>query len=293
MKADLLVDCANILGEGVQWNEDHQRVWWTDIHGSKLWSCDASGGDVASLETAERVGSFAFDPDNNVLAAFETGLFRWNLDTDRLERLTDFEPKHATSRLNDGRCDRQGRFVVGGIDEKSVTLQTSTMIRYDGMVAELRAGIGCTNSICFSPDGRWMYFTDTPTRKILRFPYDPATGAMGAEEAFFDVAGTDGFPDGSCIDASGALWNARFHGGRVQQIHADGTEGLRIDVDAPQVTCACFGGPGLDRLFITTARENMPEDVLAKHPKSGGLFVVEPGVTGLPETRYAHRLFAK
>lgn len=293
MKADLLVDCANILGEGVQWNEDHQRVWWTDIHGSKLWSCDANGGDVASLETAERLGSFAFDPDNNVLAAFETGIFRWNLDTDRLERLTDFEPKHATSRLNDGRCDRQGRFVVGGIDEKLVTLQTSSMIRYDGAVEELRTGIGCTNSICFSPNGRWMYFTDTPTRKILRFPYDLATGAMGPEEVFFEVTGKDGFPDGSCVAADGALWNARFHGGRVQQIHADGSEGLRIDVDAPQVTCACFGGPGLDRIFITTARENMPGDVLAAAPKSGGLFVAEPGVKGLPETRYAHRLFAK
>lgn len=293
MKADLLVDCANILGEGVQWNEDHQRVWWTDIHGSKLWSCNADGGDVASIETAERLGSFAFDVDNNVLAAFETGLFRWNLESDRLDRLTDFEPKHATSRLNDGRCDRQGRFVVGGIDEKSVTRQTSSLTRYDGSVEVLREGIGCSNSICFSPDGRWMYFTDTPTRKILRFPYDPVTGAMGPEEVFFEVTGKDGFPDGSCVDVDGALWNARFHGGRVQQIHADGTEGLRIDVDAPQVTSACFGGPGLDLLFITTARENLPADVLAAAPKSGGLFVAEPGVKGLPETRFAQQLFAQ
>lgn len=293
MKAELLVDCANTLGEGVQWNEDHQRVWWTDIHGSRLWSCDADGGDVASIETAERLGSFAFDPDNNVLAAFETGLFRWNLDTDRLERLTDFEPKHGSSRLNDGRCDRQGRFVVGGIDETSVENQTSSMIRYDGGTEVLRTGIGCTNSICFSPDGRWMYFTDTPTRMILRFPYDPATGAMGPEEAFFVVGDGAGFPDGSCIDADGALWNARFHGRRVQQIHPDGREGLCIDVDAPQVTCACFGGANLDRIFITTARENMPDEVLAKYPKSGGLFVAEPGAIGLTETRYAHRLFPR
>ena len=107
MKADLLVDCANVLGEGVQWNADHQRVWWTDIHGSKLWSCDADGGDVASLDTAERLGSFAFDPDNNVLAAFETGLFRWNLDTDRLERLTDFEPKHRTNSRTPHRSARR------------------------------------------------------------------------------------------------------------------------------------------------------------------------------------------
>lgn len=293
MQADLLVDCANLLGEGVQWNEDHQRVWWTDIHGRALWSCDADGGDVAKIETAERLGSFAFDPDNNLLAAFESGLFRWDLDRDRLERLTDFEPKHPTSRYNDGRCDRQGRFIVGGIDEKDVRHQTSTLTRYDGAVETLREGIGCTNSLCLSPDGRWMYFTDTPTLKILRFPYDPATGALGPEEVFFSVDAGEGFPDGSCVDAKGALWNARFHGRRVQQIHADGTEGLRIDVDAPQVTCACFGGAKLDRVFITTARENMTENAIARAPLSGGLFVAEPGVTGLPETRYATRLFTR
>lgn len=293
MKAELLVDCANILGEGVQWNEDHRRVWWTDIQNSKLWSCDADGGDVSSVDTAERMGSFAFDADNNILAAFETGLFRWNLESDRLEKLADFEPDHSSSRLNDGRCDRQGRFVVGGINEASVRLQTSTMIRFDGSVEQVRGGIGCTNSICFSPDGRWMYFTDTPTCKILRFPYDPATGALGQEEVFFEVTGRDGFPDGSCVDADGALWNARFHGGRVQQIRADGSEGARIEVDAPLVTCACFGGADLKRMFITTAREDMPEDALAAAPKSGGLFVAEPGVSGLPETRYAHLLFAR
>ena len=98
MKADLLVDCANALGEGVQWNDDHQRVWWTDIHGSKLWSCDADGGDVASIETAERLGSFAFDPDNNVLAAFETGLFRWNLDDCRQVRSGEDGPAPAGQR---------------------------------------------------------------------------------------------------------------------------------------------------------------------------------------------------
>ncbi len=293
MKADLLVDCANSLGEGVQWNADHQRVWWTDIHGRKLWSCNADGADVTKIETAERLGSFAFDPDNNLLAAFESGLFRWDLERDRLDRLTDFEPMHPTSRYNDGRCDRQGRFLAGGIDEKDVRLQTSTLTRYAGAVELLREGIGCANSICFSPDGRWMYFADTPTLKILRFPYDPMTGALGPEEVFFTVNADDGYPDGSCVDANGALWNARFHGSRVQQIHADGTEGLRIDVDAPQVTCACFGGARLDRLFITTARENMTEKTIAASPHSGGLFVAEPDATGLLESRFASRLFAR
>lgn len=289
MKAELLIDAKCILGEGVQW--DGARVWWTDIHGRALWSCDAEGGQLETIKTIERLGSFAFDPEGKILAAFESGLFRWDIERDRLERLTDFEPGHPTSRLNDGRCDRAGRFVVGGIDEDGLK-PTSSVIRYDGeRTEELRTRVGVTNSICFSPDGRWMYFADTPSKVIERYPYDPETGRLGAPAAFFTVAGEAGFPDGSCVDAAGALWNARFWGGRVQEILPNGTEGRRIDVDAPQVTCACFGGPKLDRMFITTAREHFTEEQAQAHPLSGGLFVAEPGVAGMPESRFGRPLF--
>lgn len=291
MKADLLVDCRNELGEGVQWNADHRRVWWTDIHGQALWSCDADGGSAETIATGERLGSFAFDPDNRILAAFESGLFRWDIERDRLERLTTFEPDHPTSRLNDGRCDRAGRFVVGGIDEDGHK-QTSTLLRYDGDGVEtVDTGIGVSNSICFSPDGRWMYFADTPTKVIRRYPYDTETGRIGAAEVFQKVEGRAGFPDGACVDAAGSLWSARFWGSRVQEVTAQGKDGRRVDVDAPQVTCCCFGGPKLDRLFITTARENFTEEQAAAHPLSGGLFVAEPGAVGLPEDRFGKRLF--
>lgn len=292
MKADLLVDCRNTLGEGVQWNPDHRRIWWTDIHGRALWSCDADGGGAEKIATRERLGSFAFDPDNRILAAFESGLFRWDLDRDRLERLTEFEPDHATSRLNDGRCDRAGRFLAGGIDEDGHK-QTSSLIRYDGGRQEtIGTGIGVSNSLCFSPDGRWMYFTDTPTKVIRRFPYDTETGRIGEPEVFATVGERVGYPDGACVDAAGSLWSARFWGARVQEVTPDGADGRRIDVDAPQVTCCCFGDDRLDRLYITTAREGFTDEQAAAHPLSGGLFIAEPGAVGLPEDRFGTRLFA-
>ena len=291
MKAELLVDAQCTLAEGIQWRIDQQRLWWTDIHGFALWSCDGEGGSVKRHQTPERLGSFAFDPAGHLLCAFESGLFRWDLEGDRLDRLTDFEPTHPTSRMNDGRCDRQGRFVAGGIDEDGLK-PTSSVMRYGAGRAEtILTGIGCTNSICFSPDEQWMYFADTPTVQIRRYAYEPETMRLGGFDLFFDGQNVGGFPDGSCIDRDGAVWNARFNGGCVQQILPDGSIGQRISVDAPQVTCACFGGERLDRLFITTARENMSEQDIAAHPHSGGIFVAEPGAVGLPEDRFADRLF--
>ncbi len=292
MKADLLIDAQNTLGEGVQWNADHLRVWWTDIHGCMLWSCDAHGGSVETIKTQERLGCFAFDAQNRVLAAFESGLYRWDLEADRVELISAFEPDHPTSRMNDGRCDRQGRLVAGGIDENGLT-PTSSVVRYDGQqTATVMTDVRCTNSICFSPDGKWMYFADSPTRVIQRIPYDPVTGDMGAAEIFYTVDPAGGVPDGSCVDVEGALWNARFGGGIVQRILSDGSEDLVVEVDAPQVTCACFGGNDLDRLFITTARESLSQPELEAKPLSGGLFVCEPGFRGLPEDRFAASLFS-
>ena len=292
MKAALLVDSKCTLAEGIQWRGDQQRLWWTDIHGRLLWSCDEDGENIERIETPERLASFAFDPKGHLLAAFESGLFKWDLERDRLERLSDFEPSHPTSRMNDGRCDRQGRFLAGGMDEDALK-QTSSLIRYDSTRVEtLRGEIGCSNSICFSPDGRQMYFTDTPTRTILRMPYDVETGKVGAAKVFLSLQeDQEGYPDGSCVDADGAVWNARFNGFCVQQTHADGTAGLRIDLPVPQVTCACFGGTNLDRLYITTARERMSVDDLERYPLSGGVFVAETSVVGLPESRFAHPLF--
>ncbi len=292
MKAALLVDSKCILAEGIQWCAERQRLWWTDIHGRALWSCDANGGAIEKRETPERLGSFAFDPVGCMLAAFESGLFRWDLEAGHLERLNEFEPGHASSRLNDGRCDREGRFIVGGVDEDGLK-QTTTMIRYQcGRTESIYQGIVCANSICFSPNGNWMYFTDTPTRTILRFPYEGETGEIGAPTIFLKV--TDpaaGFPDGSCVDRDGALWNARFNGARVQQILPSGDLGQVVELPVPQVTCACFGGEKLDRLYITTARENMSEADVAAHPLSGGIFVAEPGAIGLIEDRYMARMF--
>lgn len=293
MKAELLIDAQNTLGEGIQWNADHRRIWWTDIHGRTLWSCDADGGSVETIKTKERLGCFAFDPQNRILAAFESGLYRWDIEGDRLELIAAFEPDHPTSRMNDGRCDRRGRFLAGGIDEDGLK-PTSSVIRYDGEVTEtVMREVSCANSICFSPDGAWLYFADSPTRTIQRIPYNTETGAMGAPELFSTILSSGGVPDGSCVDAEGAVWNARFGAGIVQRIMPDRSEGMTVSVGVPQVTCACFGGDDLDRLFITTARESLSQPELEAVPLSGGLFVCEPGVRGLPEVRFATALFAE
>ena len=294
--ATLLVDCRNTLAEGIQWHPVIERLFWTDINGSTLWCCDVDGDSLEQVEMPERVGSFAFlDDGKRLLLALESGLAVFDPQTGDLLRLGDIEPEHPTTRMNDGRCDREGRFVFGGIDEDGLK-PISAVYRYGGgdRLHKLIDGVGCTNSICFSPDGRWMYVADTPTGIIRRYDYPEDDGPLGDAVEFVDLTSDKGNPDGSCIDADGRIWNARFEGGRIQSYDEDAVPGPAITLPVSQVTCCCFGGLDLDRLFITTARENFTPERDTQEPTAGGIFIAEVGeafgATGLEEDWFTGEL---
>jgi L-arabinonolactonase len=281
LEPTLLVDCRNLLGECVLWNAAEERIYWTDIYGQRLWCCDEHGGDLLVRELPDKLGSFAFDPDGNLLAAFSKGLFRYRLADGRLERLTSFEPELERTRLNDGRCDRSGRFVVGGCHQGFYN-PVSSVISYAGGVAQtLIQNVALTNGIAFSVDGRRMYFYD----------YDPASGLLGARHVFATIPPDAGFADGSAVDAEDHVWNARYYGGCVQRYTPEGREALRIAMPTDCPSCVCFGGRNLDTLFITTARKDLSEEQLRRQPSAGGLFKLRMAVSGLPESRFGERLF--
>ncbi|HEY4973334.1 MAG TPA: SMP-30/gluconolactonase/LRE family protein, partial [Steroidobacteraceae bacterium] len=147
-------------------------------------------------------------------------------------------------------------------------------------------GIAISNSICFSPDGTQMYFADTPQRQILRYDLDAASGALSNRQLFARTP-PGAFPDGSQVDAQGHLWNAQWGAGRVVRYAPDGAISGTIDVPASQVSCVAFGGPHLDLLFVTSARQDLKPAQLASDPEAGNLFVYQLNVRGLAEPRFA------
>lgn len=295
LEPTLIVDCRNLLGECVLWNVRDQRVYWTDVYGQRLYSCDEDGADLVVRELPDKLGSFAFDPDGNLIAAFAKGLYRYELWTGRCERLARFEtePGLERTRLNDGRCDRAGRFVVGGCHQGFYNPVSSVISYAGGSEAQtLLSGVALSNGIAFSLDGRRMYFTDSETLDYHFYDYDVHSGELGARHLFARIPDAAGFADGSAVDAADSVWNARYYGGIVQRYRPDGSEAERIVMPTACPSCVCFGGRNLDVLFITTARKDLSEDALRAQPGAGGLFKVRPGVSGVPEALFRERLFS-
>lgn len=293
LKAELLLDCRNQLGEGVRWHAGQQKLFWVDIESAQLWSLNPDDLRTKSWTLPERIGSFAFRGDGHFLVALESGLHDFNPATGEVIRLTSFEQDLPTTRMNDGVCDRQGRFIVGGLDEQSLQ-PLSSVIAYDaqGQVSTLISDVGCTNSLAFSRDGSILYFADTSDRYIYRYAYDGTRGRLGNRSIFASLPVAGGRPDGSTVDAQDRLWNAVWGGSQVVCYRPDGTIAARIVLPVSNVTCCSFGGPEFTRLFITTARQGLNAAQLAAQPAAGGLFVCDLAAgglesSGLPDVPFA------
>lgn len=279
----------NTLGEGVVWCPRAQVLYWTDIPQARLWQFRPATGTSRSWPLAERLASFALCDDTDwLLLGLASGLAFLHLPSGALERVCEVESDRPT-RLNDGACDRQGRFVFGTLDESHPKQAIGGFYRLD---TDLRLqqlpldAVAISNSIAFSPDGGTMYFCDSPTRRIRCCAY-AADGSVGPARDFVDLGAVDGEPDGSAVDAEGGLWNAQWGLGRVVRYDARGEPDLIVDVPTCQPTRVAFGGPGLDVLYITSARDGLSAQALEADPHAGALFAVEVPFAGLEEPRFA------
>jgi L-arabinonolactonase len=286
----IAVDCGNLHGEGVFWSGRHCLVYWTDIFGERVWTYDPVAGEARDFKTPGRVCCFATRKDrswNEVVAAFADGFAFLDLATGSRKDIVAVETDLPNTRLNDGRTDRQGRLIAGGIDETGKG-PGSAVYRLDPnlTVTKLFGDVGCANGTCFSADGRTMWYADSFKGDIERFDYDPASGTVSNRCSIAHTP-APGVPDGSCIDAEGHVWNAVWEGSRVERWSPDGRITAVIDVPVKKPTCVTFGGPHLDTLFITSSRLGESSEALVGQPLAGHLFALKPGVTGLADADFA------
>jgi L-arabinonolactonase len=286
---DVALDAGNILGEGIVWCERAQALYWTDIQRATLFRLQRDHGALEQWSMPERLASFALcEADGWLLLALASRLAFFRLADGHLQPLHEVEPDLPT-RCNDGACDRQGRFVFGTLHEPATgskqALGSFWRLNADLSLEQLPLPhVAISNSIAFSPDGATMYYCDSLSGCIQRCAYGDT---LGASQLFVDLDAVGGDPDGSCIDAEGSLWNAQWGLGRVVRYGADGSIQQLLPVPARQPTRPAFGGPQLDTLYVTSARDGLSAAQLTTDPHAGALFQSRLDVRGIPEPRFA------
>lgn len=282
------LEVGNTLGEGVQWNEQDQSVWWTDIQECKLYRLQWPSRELEIFETPERLCAFAFtEREGCIVAAFERGFALYDYRRGEILWEKALLSPNSGMRFNDGKIDRQGRFWAGTMVEDDSPDAKASLYRLegDGTVTQMAGDIHISNGSCWSPDSSHFYFADSVRRSIYRYDFDARSGDIGNRQLFARTM-VNRYPDGATVDTEGYLWSAQWRGARVERYTPDGSTAGAIPMPVSQPTCAAFGGENMNLLFVTSARDSLSEWTLDQELQAGNLFVFQTPFRGLPDCRF-------
>jgi sugar lactone lactonase YvrE len=284
---ELVVDGRNLVGEGPVWDDRRSCLWWTDILSRVIFRLTWPERGLTTFTMPRRVGSLGLCESGRLILAFEDGVVLHEPGTDRFDHVTTMEAEIVMNRLNDGKVGPDGAFWVGSMDERSPRQPTGSLYRVTMQGATRQfGGVIVSNGLAWTADGRTMIHTDSTLARIDAFAFDPATGALSDRRTIATVTEEQGRPDGGACDAEGSYWSAGVSAGRLNRWSLDGGLMESRLLPCPHPTMPCFAGADLRTVFVTSLRSLGGKTDLEKFPESGGLYVGDLGVAGVPVGRF-------
>lgn len=267
----------NRLGESPLWDHRSGRLYWVDSIAPAICSSDADGGDLREWETPLAVGSIAL-AEHGLIAALADGFYRFDPRDGSCECIVRPDLGEPPVRFNDGKADRQGRFLSGTMRPDAAGSTAARLFRLDpgGTAKLLESGYALTNSICFSPDGATLYFADSHEGLVRAYDYDSATGTPSNRRTLIETRALGSVPDGATVDAEGCVWIAMVQAQKLLRVSPMGEPLGEIATPMPYPACPAFGGPDLATLYVTAIGRS--GSLTSDHPDAGRTIAI----TGLP-----------
>ncbi len=278
------------LGEGPLWDSRNGLFYWLDSMAGTI-HCYDPGDDTVRDWTlpCQKIGSLALRSDGGGLLALTDGFYGFDFSTGTLDPIVLPESGNSHVRFNDGKVDRQGRFVAGTVVRPSSDKALGMLYRLsaNGTLEVLETDLHISNGPCFSPDGHQFYFTDSLQKKVWAYDYFEDARPPMNRRVIFETANLDTLPDGATVDADGCLWIALVMIGKVCRITPDGKIDRLLEMPVPHPTSVNFGGTNMDTLFVTSVSASETGRFRTTDPLSGGLFAVTGlGIQGIAEPRF-------
>ena len=277
------------LGEGPLWDEAAQRFLVVDVEGRAIHAWTPGSALVQCWSVPERIGWLIPRRDGDgFIAGLQSGFVRLWLEPGlRIEAIGSPHPGQAAVRLNDAKADPGGRIWAGSMNADDYTRAEGQLARLDvdGSIHVVERGLHVCNGPAITPDGVWLFHTDSFKARVHRYRPDEQGGLV--EKTLwkhFDVR--QGTPDGMCFDAEGCLWIAFWGGACVRRFSVDGELLEQVDLPPRLITSVAFGGADFSTLLVTSARAGLNAAALQAQALAGATFALRPGVRGLPALGY-------
>jgi sugar lactone lactonase YvrE len=282
-----VLDARAELGECPVWSVEEQALYWVDIRAPALHRLDPDTGATRSWPMPSRIGSFGLRESGGAVVALEDGFHVLDLDSGRLEFVVGPERVPGT-RFNDGKVSPEGRFFAGTMDEEMLSRPIATLYRLDPDLSlhPVVENLIVSNGLAWTADGRTMYHSDSKGPVVWAYDYDPDSGTVSHRREVARPTEEIGRPDGAATDEQGYYWSAGISAGVLNRWSPDGRLDRSIPLPCSNPTAPCFGGRDMRTVFVTSLRHDLPPEVLAAKPLSGGIFAVRVDVPGVPISRF-------
>jgi sugar lactone lactonase YvrE len=268
MSPSLVFYSGSELLEGPVFDKENTLLYFVSILDGLVYCFQPETKEMVSVRLDSPVGCIFILDKKRVLAASKNGFFEIDFITLKKEFIFQIDIDNNV-RYNDGIKDKKGRLLVGTMGFPKVIENIGKVFScHEGNCKTIIRNTTISNGLAFSLDNKFLYFIDTPTKKVARYFYNLDDGQAVFDSHIIDFKGSKS-PDGMSIDNDGMLWIAEWGGGCVSQWNPlSGKLLQKIKLPCINVTSCCFDDNA--NLYVTTAKENSKEDIYG-----GGLFYVE------------------
>ena len=289
------------LGESPFWHPHERSLYWLDIPGRAVLR---TRGEIEHPVVERWVlptepGCMAPAARGGLVIALRDGIYRAHAWGGPLTALARADYDVRSMRFNDGKCDPQGRFWAGTLNEAK-DRPSGALYCLDARggdvprLTRMAEGVTTANGLAFVPEAATLYWADTAAHRVSAWDWDPATNRLSHPRMFrqfesrpegWSPASAEryqGRPDGATVDAEGCYWVAMFEGGQLLRFSPEGEQVAALPVPVQCPTMPCFGGDDLRTLFVTSARRGRPADEIEQRPASGYVIALRAEVAGTP-----------
>lgn len=267
MNPSLIFNPNSELLEGPVFDKENNYLYFVSILDCLVYCYNPATKEILSVKLDSPVSCIFFLERKKILVSSKNGFFEIDFNTLQQKFVFQIDIDNLV-RYNDGISDPIGRIIIGTMGYPEVKEGVGNVYSYfKGEYKTIIKNTTISNGLAFSADHKFLYFIDTPTKKVAKYSYEIETGEVAFLSYVIEFK-HDAFPDGMCIDKNGMLWIAEWGGACISQWNPlNGEKVKEIKLPCKNVTSCCFDNDG--NLYISTAKEDNKEDI-----NGGGLYYV-------------------
>jgi len=258
MALSLIYNANSELLEGPIFDHKNELLYFVSILDGLVYCYHPKTKEILSVKLDSPASYVYLLSYKKVLVSSKDGFFKVDFKTLKTSFAFQLEIENNV-RYNDGIQDAIGRIIIGTMGYPEVKKNIGKVFSYyKGESKTIIENTTISNGLAFSLDNKFLYFIDTPTKKVAKYIYNLKTGAIKFDSYVIEFKG-EATPDGMCIDKNGMLWIAEWQGSCLSKWNP--LIGEKIDeiaLPCVNVTSCCLDNS--DNLYITTAKSNHKSD---------------------------------